>query len=77
MSTQGQSPVTLSPQPTYAEVVATHPATVGGYTCSSDELLRPETQPIHQPLDNHQATVTVRTQRNHQLPTQYGDFVSH
>ena len=65
MSTQGQLPVTLSPQPTYAEVVATCSATVGGYTCSSDELLRPEPQPIRQPLDNHQATVTVRPQQNH------------
>ena len=77
MLPQGQLLVTLSPQPTYAEVVATRLATVGGYTCSSDELLRPEPQSIHQPLDNHQATVTVRPQWNRQPPTWYGEFVSH
>ena len=69
VSTQNQQ---SPPKSSYADVVSNCSTTVGGYTCSSEELLRPEPQPAQQ----EQATTTW-PQRNRRPPAQYGDLISH
>ena len=52
-SNQTSPPITPGPvpKPTYADVVATHPADAGGYTTSSDEV--PEDRRVIQTMNNH------------------------
>ena len=61
----------LPAKPTYADIVSNR--ATGGYTTSSDELPRPDPQPIQQ----EQAVGNTRPQRTRQPPNRYGQWVNH
>ena len=69
-----------TPKPTYADVVATRPAAVGGYTTSSNEPQTEVMRPLSTcppPSSNEHSVETARPQRNRQPPARYGNYITH
>ena len=66
-----------TPKLTYADVVATRPAAVGGYTTSSNEEATGQQNTRPPPSRIEHSVQTVRPQRNRQPPARYGNYITH